>query len=691
MKKGYSRKVPENLINQPQQPLWYLPHHPNKPDKVRVVFDCAAKYRGTSLNDQLLQGPDLTNSLVGVLLRFRENPVALMADIEGMFDQVRTTPNDYDALRFLWWPNNDPNTEPDEYQMLVHLFGTTSSPSCANFALRKTAEDNANDFVPSIVDIVKKNFYVDDCLKSVSDEQEGVEVARKLPELLSRGGFRLTKWVSNSAAVIESIPESERAGDVRDMNFVQSTIQQALGKNWDVVTDTFKVTIKKKPPTRRGLLSIVSSIYDPLGLVAPFILPAKILMQELCRENLSWDDPIPDRYLERWNVWINELPEIENFRVSRCIKPATLKEIASTQLHTFADASERGYGAISYVRFEDVEGKIYCSFMIAKSRVAPLKKTTIPRMELSAAVCAAKLEKLVRKETDLDLKSSILWTDSTCVLGYLNNTTKRFQTFVANRVAAIRETTELNQWKHIPGDQNPADDVSRGLSANEMLNCKRWKNGPQFLWKPEDCWPTQPSTTLSIGDDDPEVKSNVQAFSVNCQSESTMDEIIKRFSLWQRLKRFIVWMLRYRTTLIRRINERKDGDTCTKSPAKRIKPLTVDEIEDAEKNIIRYVQERSYRKELSALRNSQSNRSPTEVNDDTVQKTSPICKLDPQLSDKLLRVGGRLRNAPILEERKHQIIIPKESTVAKLLARHYHEIAGHSGLEHVLAMIRERY
>jgi hypothetical protein len=130
--------------------------------------------------------------------------------------------------------------------------------------------------------------------------------------------------------------------------------------------------------------------------------------------------------------------------------------------------------------------------MIAKSRVAPLKKTTIPRMELSAAVCAAKLEKLVRKETDLDLKSSILWTDSTCVLGYLNNTTKRFQTFVANHVAAIREMTELNQWKHIPGDQNPADEVSRGLSANEMLNCKRWMNGPQFLWKPEDCWPTQP-------------------------------------------------------------------------------------------------------------------------------------------------------------------------------------------------------
>ena len=293
---------------------------------------------------------------------------------------------------------------------------------------------------------------------------------------------------------------------------------------------------------RRGLLSIVSSIYDPLGLVAPFVLPAKILLQELCRDNLSWDDPITERHLMHWSVWIGELPKIQNFRVPRCIKPATLKEIASSQLHTFADASERGYGADSYIRFEDMSGKIHCSFITAKSRVAPLKKTTIPRMELSAAVCAARLDKLVRKEIDLDLKSSVLRTDSSCVLGYLNNTTKRYQTFVANRVATIRETTESTQWRYVPSDQNPADDASRGLSADALLNCKRWVNGPQFLWGPDDCWPTQLLTTLTINED-PELKHDVQNFSVGRQSDITMDEIIERFSSWQRLKRFIAWML----------------------------------------------------------------------------------------------------------------------------------------------------
>ena len=218
--------------------------NPNKPDKLRAVFDCAAVYHGTSLNDQLLQGPDLTNSLVGILLRFPENPVALMVDIEAMFHQVRITPNNNDALRYLWWPNNDLNVKPDEYQMSVHLFGATSSPNCANFALRKTADDNANDFDPSISDMVKKNFHVDDCLKSVPDDQEGVKVGKKLPKLLSRGGFHLTKWVSNSAVVIESIPGSERAGGVKThlgcrnrRNYLQGNHQRKIANETWVTFD----------------------------------------------------------------------------------------------------------------------------------------------------------------------------------------------------------------------------------------------------------------------------------------------------------------------------------------------------------------------------------------------------------------------------------------------------------------------
>jgi hypothetical protein len=225
------------------------------------------------------------------------------------------------------------------------------------------------------------------------------------------------------------VPEEERSGSMKDLNFDQPTIQRTLGVNWDVVNDEFmfKVTIKEKQPTRRGLLSFVSSVYDTFGFTAPFILQAKILMQELCRRKLSWDELIEADHVKRWNTWLKELPRIEQLRVPRCIKPTNTPEIVSTQLHTFADASQRGYGAVTYIRFEDICGNVHCSFVMAKSRVAPLKETTIPRLELSAAVVATRLDKMVRHESDIRIDASQFWTDSTCVLGYLKNKNQEIQ------------------------------------------------------------------------------------------------------------------------------------------------------------------------------------------------------------------------------------------------------------------------
>lgn len=168
--KGYAEKVPSDEITSTKK-RWYLPHHPvvnpHKPDKVRIVFDCAAQFHGISLNSQLLSGPDLTNSIIGVLTRFRTEAVAIMGDIEGMFNQVRMDPEDVDCLRFLWWEDGDINLEPIEYRMLVHLFGATSSPSCSNFALRKTAADNESLFSEPVILSVRRNFYVDDFFKVI--------------------------------------------------------------------------------------------------------------------------------------------------------------------------------------------------------------------------------------------------------------------------------------------------------------------------------------------------------------------------------------------------------------------------------------------------------------------------------------------------------------------------------------------
>ena len=168
--KGYAQRVPDESLMPKPGKVWYLPHHgvyhPRKADKIRVVFDCSAKFQGVSLNDCLMQGPDLTNSLVGVLTRFREDPVAFMGDVEAMFYQVTVPPDQYDFLRFLWWPDGNLKTELQEYRMVVHLFGAASSPSVTNFALKQTARDNEEQYGTLVADTLRKNFYVDDCLRS---------------------------------------------------------------------------------------------------------------------------------------------------------------------------------------------------------------------------------------------------------------------------------------------------------------------------------------------------------------------------------------------------------------------------------------------------------------------------------------------------------------------------------------------
>jgi len=365
---------------------------------------------------------------VGVLTRFREEPIAMMADIEGMLHQVRVSPKDCDALRFLWWPENDLNKDPEDYQMLVHLFGATSSPSCANFGLRQTADDNQEMFSLEAVRTLRRNFYVDDCLKSIKDETKAISLVSELRALLSKGGFRLTKWISNSRKVIESVPSSERAVAVKDHLLDQLPCERALGTRWDVEMDTFgfKISLKDKPFTRRGILSVVSSIYESLGLVAPYILPAKRLLQNLCRKGLGWDDMVSNEDITTWHSWFGDLPKLESLKVYRCFKPPDFGDATTCQIHHFADANQIGYGAVSYLRIIDARCLIHCSFIMRKSRLSPLKLLTIPRLELSAPVVATRLGKIIRTETDMQVDQPLFWTDSTCVLRYLRTRASSF-------------------------------------------------------------------------------------------------------------------------------------------------------------------------------------------------------------------------------------------------------------------------
>ena len=284
-----------------------MPHHPvfniNKPNKLRVVLDCAAQCRGELLNNQLLPGPDLLNSLVGVLCRFRREAVAVVSDVEGMFNQVRTKPSDHRYLKFLWWKDGNLQAPVTEYCMQVHLFGATSSPFCAIFALHQTAEDDLNEFEEEVIATVKDNFYIDDLLKSVPTVEKALKLIPQVTNLLSKGGFRLSKWLSNREEVLNAIPEEERSKSATYLfDCAKVSGERILGVYWDFKNDNLFVAInnKRKPFTRRGILSVISMLFDPLGFTAPVILKAKLLLQNLCRNGLGWDEKINDGEMRAW-------------------------------------------------------------------------------------------------------------------------------------------------------------------------------------------------------------------------------------------------------------------------------------------------------------------------------------------------------------------------------------------------------
>ena len=303
--KGFAERVPENEDLKSNPKRWFISHHavfnPKKPDKLRVVFDCATEYQGASLNKMLMQGPDLVNSLVAVLLRFRKDKIAIISDIEAMFYQVKVVPQHRDSLSFLWWPGGDLDKNPVTYRMMVHLFGATSSPSCATFALRQSAKDFGIEFEPYVGNAIENCFYVDDCLLSVPDSSTGITMVNNLRSLLSKAGFQLTKWLSNCTELMEGLPEDEWSKSCKIRALDDGRDERVLGVNWEFDSDvfTFVVDVPWKPRTKRGMLATMNAVFDPLGFITPIVLEAKLLYRNLCEKKLDWDESMPAEDLLR--------------------------------------------------------------------------------------------------------------------------------------------------------------------------------------------------------------------------------------------------------------------------------------------------------------------------------------------------------------------------------------------------------
>ncbi|XP_053472403.1 uncharacterized protein LOC128602541 [Ictalurus furcatus] len=292
-----------------------------------------------------------------------------------MFHRFHVTPEDRDFLRFLWWENGNTAREPKEYRMRVHIFGAASSPGCANYGMKYLTSKYENDY-PLAAVFIRKNFYVDDGLISVDSVQRANQLVNEAREVFSKGQLRLHKFVSNNRKVLDAIPESERASAVKDvdLNYSELPMQSVLGVKWSIETDafSFNVVLNEKAATRRGILSTVASVYDPLGFLSPYILTGKRVLQEMCKRGVGWDEHVPLELKPKWETWLHDLENLEKIQIPRCFIPDHLSTIRKIELHHFSDASNNGYGQCSYIRIVADE-QVHCALVMGKARVAPTR------------------------------------------------------------------------------------------------------------------------------------------------------------------------------------------------------------------------------------------------------------------------------------------------------------------------------
>lgn len=635
---------------------FYLPHHAViKPGSlttaVRVVFDGSAKSStGISLNDTLMIGPTIQSELITLLLRFRKYPIVITGDIEKMYRQFFIRQGDRKYQRILW---TNSRGEEQTYELNTVTFGLSCAPYLAIRCLHQLARDEQNKY-PLASRVVQNDFYVDDLLTGANTVDEVVFLRNQLTQLLECGGLKIRQWASNDPRALKGL-ETESIN--KHLLLQDTTTIKTLGIKWDSSHDTIIYTVNPlhtpERITKRTIMSVIARIFDPLGLLAPIIITAKIIMQKLWTLKLDWDESLPIDIHTEWSQYHQQLPTLNNVTFERLIineNPVAL------ELHGFCDASQKAYGACVYVRSLSKTAGSKITLLCAKSRVAPLKTTTIPRLELCGALLLTNLIIYVKEALQLKFRKIICWSDSTIVLHWLKTHPQNLKTFVANRIAAIQEKTEIHEWRHIRTQENPADLVSRGLPPAQFNQSELWTHGPSWLHLPEESWP-QP-LAISTNEELPEIRK-VQCFKI----ATTNDDLLQKYSSLYKLQTVISYCMR-----LKRDNNNKGS-------------ITVAERRAALNIIIKIVQQTAFVEEIYCL----THKKP-------LNNKSRLLQLNPFIDDTgLIRVGGRLKHSFMPFTQRHPMIIPKSHHITDLIIEAEHRINLHSGVQATLYAIRRRY
>lgn len=547
--KRYARRLLEEEIRPRQQRDWFLPHfqvdQPAK-NKIRVVFDAACKTQGKSLNTELLSGPDMNQPMTKVLLRFREGLVAVCADIREWFCQIRIAPSDRRSQRFLW--QRFPQGPIEVYEMESMVFGSASSPCSAQYCKMVNAERLSGQY-PEAARAVKEDFFADDFVKCFTSVEEAKRISKQVRRICQEGGFELRNFISNSPEVRKSFTDDESA--LKDMNLVGGEHREKiLGMYWNVDSDEFLFDFKfhrvpkpviegQRTPTKRELLSIVMSVFDPFGFLANVLLNAKVILQDTWSMPLDWDDELPNEMNTRIQAWLECLKDASRFRVPRC-HSEHLSTAQSLELHIFTDASETAMAAVAYWRVR-VHDKVEVSFIMGKVKCAPKKVMSIPRLELQAAVFGARLRESILAGHSVKPSQTIMWSDSKTVILWIRSVKRQYKPFVAHRIAEILSLTEEGSWKWLESKMNPADDGTRVQLDLKCDSTCRWVVGPNFLRHDPSSWPADPDD-LDRHEIDQETRSVVPVLLMTFAQPDLPDPA--RFSKYTYLIRSVAYLNR---------------------------------------------------------------------------------------------------------------------------------------------------
>lgn len=654
----------QDITNRNDKDGYFIPHfavinNASLTTKLRVVFDASARTTsGISLNDIQYTGPKIQNDLFPLLIKFRTYDIVFTADVEKMFRQIQINPAQRKFQKILWRSNSFQPIKTFELNTLT--YGMRSSPYVANKILH-ILSDEYKDVYPNASEILMNSFYMDDLISGTDDVDSAISIINQVNSILSSACIKLRKWQSNSTQLLKSLE-----GNVELIKeFGDNSVSKLLGIVWNSNTDTIKYNItdtyKEAHLTKRYILTHIARIFDPLGLVSPTIVIAKLIMQQLWQQKLGWDETIPNNIKDVWNKLAEQLQLLNQINLPRKI---SINSIKNAELHGFCDASIKAYGACIYVKSIDTSGNCHVELFCAKSRIATLKQTTLPRLELNGALLLSELMKQVIELLQIPGNKTYYWCDSTIVLSWIKSRPERLKQYISNRTARIQNLSSQERWFYVCSRDNLADIVSRGSYPKDLINNKLWFHGGTWLSKTEINYPIQHVELVTdAGTQDDEYDTQCYINTINGEF------IFNRFSSLVKLQNVIAYCLRFTHNSRSNMGQRRVGY------------LTVDEINNSLTILIRIAQQQYYHGEIQNL----SKQLP-------LNSKSALISLDPMLDkENILRVGGRLRNSRFNMDKKHPIILPPHCKLTELIIKQEHERLLHCGPQALISSIRERY